>query len=105
MQPRSEERVIAAAEILEQACRNAGLMETDYFKAIMRIKINVFGANLAGLKLRAKSDANWQEEVIALALAAFERAQQCLKPDSDGDCRNESKDVLAMERAAKSLGG
>ncbi len=99
-----KERVQAAASRLEKHCKSLDLMNTDYGKAVLRIKVNDFGANLSGLNLKPSKDATWQEEAVGLALTAFRRAQGQLEPDSDGDvCGNGKEEVAAMERAVQSL--
>ena len=99
-----DERVYAAATRLEAHCKSLDLMNTDYGKAVLRIKVNGFSANLSGLTLKPGNDANWQEEAVGLALAAFQSAMDQRRTDSDGDRYGDGKQyVEAMERAVQSL--
>lgn len=99
----SIERVQAAMTTLELRCKTLGLMDKDYGKAIVRIKVNGFGADLTKLKLKPAKDASWQEEAVAQALKAFRRAQaQVNSPDCDGDTY-ESEDVTKLEQAVQML--
>ncbi len=99
-----DERVYAAATRLEAHCKSLDLMNTDYGKAVLRIKVNGLNADLSQLNLKPGKDANWQEEAVGLALSAFQRAKSDRRTDYEGDRMGDGKQyVEAMERAVQSL--
>jgi hypothetical protein len=99
----SDAKVRSLAAAMEGHCKSAGLNDKDYAKAILRIKVRGFGADLGGLKLTAGADAGLKEEAIALALDSFKKAQRhFMSPDRDGDTY-EGGDVREMEIAVNSL--
>jgi len=61
---------------LETHCQRLNLMASDFGKAINRIKVKGYAADLDGLKLEVSKDASSELELVAMAFAAFKSAQK-----------------------------
>jgi hypothetical protein len=74
-----DKRLPPLLKTLEAHCKSLNLMSGDFGKAVIRIQVKGFGADLEGLKLEVEKDASMELELIATALDAFKRAAKAAK--------------------------
>ncbi|HEY9788901.1 MAG TPA: hypothetical protein V6D22_00790 [Candidatus Obscuribacterales bacterium] len=74
-----DKRLPGLMKVIEKHCKRLKLMSGDFGKAINRIKVKGFGADLDGLKLEAAKDAATDLELIGMAFDAFKRAAKIAK--------------------------